>query len=259
MLNTATSAESSKGISKLPTFVWPATVISLYLFPAFVILFSNFLIANDYHAMLILNIFTFIACLLGSVKSIMRLHIYIKQISHSEQTLSSIKSHYFTTLDDKSHYIKYRITFFLISLLFYGGCFIANIIFDFPAAALISLTYVLFAVDVFFFTKRCLLNDIINLLFNTPLRCCVNCPTRGWDLVMLALPCTFALLKTEIMPFNKICIILFAVLAFASLAGWEITKFGALSAKRNCAFCKQVMGTEYMYKRACLKKSGAGQ
>jgi len=203
--------------------------------------------------MLVLNIFTVIACALGSAKSMMRLQIYRKQVILSEQPLPAIKSQYFTNLGDKSHFVKYRVAFFLISLLFYGGCFIANIVFDLPAAALIGLAYLLFAVDALFFTKRCLLNDIINLLCNTPLRCCVSCPVRGWDIVMLALPCTYALFKTEIMPLTQICIVIFAVLALASLVGWEITKYGVITVKRNCAFCKQVMGTEYMYKRACLR------
>lgn len=173
----------------------------------------------------------------GSLKAINRIMAYKKHSRRQQLSRLELRGRYLAGLKDKSHYNKHRAAILIFSMLFYAACVLARVVFNVPGAVYLSGVFLLLALEGLFVAGSCVLNGIVNILFKTPLRCCNTCPVKGWDMVLIMLPCVFMLRETTWV--NVVCILAVLTLSTTSLIFWEAVKFGVMSTSENCGLCKK--------------------
>ncbi len=236
--------------------------------------FSALCVAGLYFSVwadFLLHILLFALCVVALIKQTRRMQGYGKVLHRRErQTRAQARAQYFAGSPSQRKYLLYVRTVLCCWLGFLMVCFAVNHIFAPPPLLFLGGVFLLYALDIIFYSAFCFLNFLANQLFATNIRCCYLCPVRGWDLLMLNLPLLFLWQKTTVF----IQVLLFCVF-FLSLLGfllWEYGKFFILpSAKASaeginslrktgkmegtpCAHCKRSCGEEYNGRRSCMRR-----
>lgn len=116
---------------------------------------------------------------------------------------------------------------------------------------LVSISWLLMALDIIFYSKICLIQLTDSLLGKkSGISCCYVCPIRQWDFLMIATPLVPLIVS---MPLMLAPVFL---LSAAVLIEWETSVKGILlpdTADKCCVKCHRSCGAEYLHLRQCRR------
>ncbi len=219
---------------------------------------------------LLLNTLLLFLCVVSILKLFRRIHSYTVLIKKRRvQTRKQARLQYFASAPSQRSYILYVRFIMCVWLIFIIVCLLLNRLFAPPAFLFLGGVFLLYGLDIVFYSAFCFLNFFANRLFNTQIRCCYLCPVRGWDLLMINLPLLF--IWPSCLPILKPLLLFVFILSIIGFLMWEYGKFFILPVsqplpttaiqqatqnKNNtpCKHCKRRCGEEYNGRRSCMRR-----
>lgn len=198
------------------------------------LLLSAFLFFGSfwYDLMDFINFFVVFFCFLSIFQSFVRMKLYRKiLLLFRGKSRKEAKENFFACLERKKQYSIYLLSVLSIWGIFLFFCYVGKqFLILFPGFCLAGLFF-LKALDIFFFSRYCLLNHIVNFFFQTDFDRCAFCPVKGWDLLILVSPVLFLLDYTT--EFSRVFLFVSVGCALVCLLVWEWIKFFLLQNVRN--------------------------
>jgi hypothetical protein len=143
------------------------------------------------------------------------------------------------TASQRYEYRRYIISVIVISMTFYMMAALALLGMERTGIdslkAGILITVAVFIADLWFSSCHCLLKSLANIIGMAHMKCCGECPVKGWDGLLISI--TLGIASIRFKSYIEILVGIAILASIIEIVIWEKKKFSIMGANTNCRNC----------------------